>query len=363
MGRVLAAVCIVIIFLVLIASPALFERPTVKIGLIAPLTGNASYLVDVRDGMLLALEELNKWGGINGAEIELLVRDSESDPAKAVEAFQELERDEKPLFYISVMSHLTVPLTPLAEENEVVLVGVVTSVQNLTEGRRWTFRFYSEAQDESDATMHTLDALRVSDLGILHGQDEFSLSIDAILSEEFTASGGSVQNLLLSPDDDDYSDEVSLMMDKEAVFLGLTSVYAPQALLALREAGYTGHILTTSGGSSDPIKSLPEAEGIYVAAPAVYNENYLPAKWISEEFEACYGRALTHYATYGYDLLNLVSGLMRDRELTRESVQDALEGGFVFVGTTGSLRVEPGTHDIGFGVLSARISEGRLWYL
>ena len=72
---------------------------------------------------------------------------------------------------------------------------------------------------------------------------------------------------------------------------------------------------------------------------------------------------LTHYATYGYDVLNLVSGLMRDRELTRGSVLEALEEGFIFVGTTGSLRVDPGSHDIGFGVLSARISEGRLWYL
>ena len=285
-GRILVAVCIALIFLVLIASPVLFERPTVKVGLIVPLTGNASYLLDVRDGMLLALETLNKWGGMNGAEIELLVRDSESDPAKAVEAFQELERDEKPLFYVSVQTQLTLPLVPLAEENEVVLVGVVTAVQNLTEGRQWTFRFYADAQDEVDATMHTLDVLQVSDLGILHGADEFSLSVSSILSEDFAASGGSVESLLVASDDDDYSDDVSLVMDKDAVFLGMTASYLKEALLSLREAGYTGHILTPSGGTSDVVKPLPEAEGIYVVAPAMYNDNYLPAKWISEVFEA-----------------------------------------------------------------------------
>lgn len=362
-GRVLAAVCTVLIFLILIASPLLFERPVVKVGVIVPLTGSSSYLVDVRDGMLLAVEELNRWGGINGAEIELLIRDSESDPAKAVEAFEELERDEEPLFYVSAMSHLTLPIVPLAEENQVVLVGVVTSAQNLTEGRHWIVRYYSDAEDEVDATLHSLELLGVSELGILHGSDEFSTSVEEILTERFQASGGSVQSVLLSPLDDDYDEEVSTVSARAAVFVVTTVTYLAKVILCLRDCGYAGHILTASGGSSPYVRDLPEAEGVYVAAPAMYNENYLPAKWLSEEFEERYGRPLTHYASCGYDVLNLFSGLMRDRELTRENVHEALESGFIFSGTTGPLQVDPGSHDIGFDLLSARISEGRLWYI
>ena len=137
----------------------------------------------------------------------------------------------------------------------------------------------------------------------------------------------------------------------------------PDAIRCLRENNYTGHILTASGGTSNVVRNLPESEGIYVAAPAMYNENYLPAKWLSEEYEALYGRPLTHYASCGYDVLNLISGLMRDRELTRNEVHEAIEGGFVFSGMTAPLQIDPGSHDIGFDLLSARISEGRLWYL
>ena len=362
-GRVFAAVCTVFIILILIASPMLFERATVKVGVLVPLTGASAYLVDVRDGMTMAAERLNRWGGINGVEIELLIRDTESDPAVAVEAFQELERDEKPLFYISTMSHLTIPISPLAEEAQVMLVGVVTSAQNLTEGRHWTVRFYSNAQDEVDATMHTLGVLGVTDLGVVYGWDEFSVSAHALMSEQFQASGGTIESVQLDTIDSDARDEVTSLLDREAVFICTTAAFMPDALRCLRENNYSGHILTASGGTSNIVRDIPESEGMYVAAPAMYNENYLPAKWLSEEYEARYGRPLTHYASCGYDILYLISGLMRDRELTRDNVHDAIEEGFVFSGTTAPLQVDPGSHDIGFDLLSARISEGRLWYL
>lgn len=361
---VLISVFIVVILGVLLfASPLLSQHNVIKVGVIVPLSGPASYLVDVRDGLELAAERLNRWGGINGAEIELLVRDSESDPAKAVEAFEELEREEKPLFYVSAMSHLTMPLVPLAEENEVVLVGVAASAQELINGTRWTVRYYSDAVDEAVATMHTLQVLGVSTLGILHGSDEFSLSVESLLGPRFAATGGSLESVLIAADDDDYSNEISQLADMEAIFVVTTISSLDDVIICLDDCGYGGHILTSSGGSSPYVTTMPEAEGIYVAAPAMYNVNYMPVKWLKEEFEARFGRSLTHFVSCGYDILNLFHGLMRGMELTRTSVRLALEGGFVFSGTIGPLNVLPDSHDIGFDLLSARVSEGRLWYL
>ena len=46
------------------------EDEGIKIGAIVPLTGSfASYGEPVRDGMLLAVEEINKAGGIEGKKI------------------------------------------------------------------------------------------------------------------------------------------------------------------------------------------------------------------------------------------------------------------------------------------------------
>lgn len=362
-GRVLAAVCTALILLILFALPMLDTQPTVKVGLLVPISGNYSYLVDVRDGMLLAVEEINRWGGVNGAEIEVLVRDTQSDPEVAVEAFNELERDEEPLFYVSTVSHLTLPLVPLAEEAEVVLMGVVTAAQNLIGDNDWTVRFSSDAMDEAEATMCTMDELDVTDLGILYSTDEFSVSLEGLLHEGCVAAGCAVDSHQVGSDCSNLDDCVSMVMDRQAVFLGMIATQIRETILTLRACNYSGHILCASGATSDVVRPMPEAEGVYVAAPAMYNDNYLPVKWVSQAFEERYGRNLTHYATCGYDVPYLFSGLMRDVEFTRENLHDALEGGFMFSGTTGPLQVDPGVHDIGFDLLSARISEGRLWYL
>ena len=363
MGQLVTVASVAVIFALLIASPLLFTEPTVRIGVLVPLTGSYSFLTDVRDGMDLAVEKANRWGGMNGARIELVIRDTESDPAKAVEAFEEIEREEHPLFYVSTVSHLTTAVIPLAEEAEVVLVGVVAAAQNLTQGSHWCVRYYSDAQDEVDATMHSLESLGVCDVGILHGPDDFSVSVDFLMACAFDDAGMSYERVELAELDGDYADEVSQVMEREAVFLGMPATHIRETLLLLRENGYSGHILTASGGTSQVVVSMPEAEGIYVAAPAMYNENYLPVQWLSEEFETRYGRPITHYATCGYDVVNLFCGLMRGLELTRENVHETVERGFIFSGTTAPLQVEPGSHDIGFDLLSARVSEGRLWYL
>ena len=52
------------------------ESGTIKIGCLAPLTGEVSvYGIATSNGVKMAVEELNAQGGINGKKIELLIED------------------------------------------------------------------------------------------------------------------------------------------------------------------------------------------------------------------------------------------------------------------------------------------------
>jgi branched-chain amino acid transport system substrate-binding protein len=67
------------------------EDGTVKIGAITPLTGPfAVYGEPVQEGILLAVDEINSEGGINGRKIRLLSEDDSGDPKNAVNAFTKL---------------------------------------------------------------------------------------------------------------------------------------------------------------------------------------------------------------------------------------------------------------------------------
>src|SRR4051812_19133315 len=63
----------------------------IKIGLIGPFSGIAASVGrNMREGVQIAIDELNAKGGVNGDQIELVARDDEFDPAKDAQVAREL---------------------------------------------------------------------------------------------------------------------------------------------------------------------------------------------------------------------------------------------------------------------------------
>ncbi|MBI5582878.1 MAG: ABC transporter substrate-binding protein [Deltaproteobacteria bacterium] len=79
----------VILLLALIPATTGFweKKESYKIGFLGPLTGRQADLgVAGRNGAILAVEEINKAGGIGGRPIELLVEDDRNDPREGEQA-------------------------------------------------------------------------------------------------------------------------------------------------------------------------------------------------------------------------------------------------------------------------------------
>lgn len=68
---------------------------SIRIGVSGPFTGGSSPMGEsMRNGILLAVEEINNIGGINGRKIELIERDDKADPATGAKIADEFVREK-----------------------------------------------------------------------------------------------------------------------------------------------------------------------------------------------------------------------------------------------------------------------------
>jgi len=98
-----------------IAKPAVAQKSPIPIGYLPALTGPSSSTgVGINRGTQLAIEEINKAGGVDGRQLELITRDTQSDPTKAVNGAAELTRGAKvSVVFGPVNSGESLAVTPL----------------------------------------------------------------------------------------------------------------------------------------------------------------------------------------------------------------------------------------------------------
>lgn len=114
----------------------------IKIGLLTSLTATfAPWGVSVRDGMRLAVEEINAAGGVNGRQLELIEQDDQSNPEEGVNGFERLIEAGVVAAGGVISSDVGLATARLAEELSVPLFLVKAgSDAILTTDSRYTFR-------------------------------------------------------------------------------------------------------------------------------------------------------------------------------------------------------------------------------
>jgi branched-chain amino acid transport system substrate-binding protein len=135
------------------------ETP-VKLGMVEPLTGAYGKIAQAEvDGARLALEEVNKNGGILGREVTLLVEDSANDADAGVVKTNELiDRDHADFILGNVNSAVALAMARVTNEKRKLHLVTGGHTDEITGSRcRWNvFRICKSATMEANAIADTL---------------------------------------------------------------------------------------------------------------------------------------------------------------------------------------------------------------
>ncbi len=110
-----------------------YSGKTIKLGAILSITGAGGvYGPQSRDGMNLAVKQINGSGGVNGAQIALTINDDASDKAQSAQVAQKLLQEEQDLALLGpTLSNSAVAVHPLAESLKTPILAVSTTGINI----------------------------------------------------------------------------------------------------------------------------------------------------------------------------------------------------------------------------------------
>ena len=119
------------------------EAETIRIGDINSYTRLPAHTVPYRQGAILAIEEVNRSGGVLGRELELISHDDQGKPGEAVKVAERLfARDKVALISGSLFSHVGLALTAYAKQSKQLYIAAEPLADALVwaQGNRYAFR-------------------------------------------------------------------------------------------------------------------------------------------------------------------------------------------------------------------------------
>lgn len=124
---------------------ASFAADTIKVGYLAALTGDwAAYGQTEKNTAMLAVDEINAAGGINGRKVELVVYDFRGRQEDAVNAARRLINEDKVVAIVGANSSgINIATAALVNKGRVPQIGTVSTNPAVTVDRKGKVRPYS----------------------------------------------------------------------------------------------------------------------------------------------------------------------------------------------------------------------------
>ena len=288
----------------------------ITLGSIQDLSGPiAGFGKQARLGMLLAVDELNEQGGVNGRKLKLIVEDSAYDPKKAVLAAQKLVNQDK---IFMMLGHIgtaqNMAAMPVQFEKNVINFFPITAAREMYEPfhkLKYSFAatYYDQMRNAVPKVVKEKGAKKVctmyqdDDFGleVLRGGEAGLKTLGMAFAEKTSYKRGAT----------DFSSQVSKMQAGgcDMIVLGTIIRETIGAIGTARKLGYNPVFLGSSAAYTDLIHKLggKAMDGLYatmtVQNPYTEGQSQAIGFW-ANKYKTKFNEDPTVFSVYGYNIIN-----------------------------------------------------------
>ena len=288
----------------------------ITLGSIQDLSGPlAGFGKQARLGMLLAVDEINEQGGVNGRRLKLIVEDSGYDPKKAVLAAQKLVNQDKIFMMVGhIGTAQNMAAMPVQFEKNVINFFPITAAREMYEP--FHKLKYSFAATYFDQIRRVIPQM-VKEKGAkkvctIYQDDDFGLEVMRggeaglkAINMEFTEKTSFKRGAT------DFSSQVAKMKASgcDLVVMGTIIRETIGTIGESRKTGFNPTFLASSAGYTDLIHKLggKAMDGLY-ATMTVQNpytdEVSQPIRFWANKYKTKFNEDPTVFSVYGYTIIN-----------------------------------------------------------
>ncbi len=286
----------------------------IKVGVIGPFSGFEAFIgPDILKGVQVAVDQINKNGGILGRQVQIVTADTGGDAVDAVPALRKLISVDQVNLIIGPSSIEAMAALPILQQSKIpdIIVGGTTQLDNLVSKYVWR----STPSDNLLGVAMAYYAIHkgYTRAALLFGSNESAQTLKAPVKDAFTRHGGTiVADINVVPDQSSYRSEIEQLYaaNPQVVFTQIDAQTGATIFSEIKELKGLGlpFIGTDVTASSDFIKAISPATAAKVltslqgsatggAGTSEFNQLY----------QAKFGSAPVELADYGYDGMNVLA--------------------------------------------------------
>lgn len=281
-------------------------KDMLTMGAIFPLTGNgATYGKMYKQGVELAIEEINAAGGVDGKQLAVKYEDGRGEPKASVQAAQSLAAKNYP-FIMSAYTGVTLGILPIAERNKIAVINGGGQGDNLAGASPYLFNtipllgleveVLAKYLGEEKSELKKAYVIYVDDDSGRSGLDKFS--------EEFAKYGGEV--IGSGSHKLGETNFRALLTQAKAkkpdiIYIASHGQDAKNTIDQARELGIDVQIVNTSWTVIPEIVSDPNAQGI-IHTSIAFNPN---KDWLTKYKEKYGTDQVSSYVSNYYDAVKI----------------------------------------------------------